>query len=159
MKRCLLMLSLTLILIGCEYTDSEVTGEAVAETMTEEGFCNDLSGSWVMMYRTVTTPDSIYTQKESDIPTLKILNDTHWMFVRQSNDDEFQMARGGPYKLENGVYTEIVGYSSVKGNVGTVYTFECQLIDDSWYHKGQVGDEIVDEIWERVEESDEEATM
>ena len=104
-----------------------------------------------MSFRTVTTPDSIYTENETDTPTLKILNDTHWMFVRQTKDDEFVLARGGPYDLEDGVYTEVVGYSSVRGNVGTEYTFECQLVDGAWHHKGQVGDNLVDEIWDRVE--------
>ena len=160
----LALFSVCAILIsGCVPTDTDTPSNAIAEVDADaaadathpEGYCDDLSGSWQMTFRTVTTPDSIYTQAETDVPTLKVLNDTHWMFVRQTKDGDFVLARGGPYQLEDGVYTEIVGYSSLKGNVGTEYTFECQLLDDSWYHKGQVDDEVVDEIWERVVVDDE----
>ena len=154
MKQSGITLLIAFLLIGCENSNSNTPSRAAAEMVNINGHCGDLSGSWEMTYRTVTTHDSIYTQDETDIPTLKVLNGTHWMFVRQKNNGEFVLARGGPYKLVDGVYTEIVSYSSVPGNVGTVYTFECQLLDDSWYHKGQVGDEVVDEIWQRVEVAD-----
>ena len=137
MKPLAYLFSIFLLFAGCENTSSDTPTEVAAQTVANaNGVCDDLSGSWEMVYRTVTTADSIYTQDNT-------------------SDGEFVLARGGPYKLENGKYTEIVGYSSVKGNVGTQYEFDCEVVDDSWYHKGPVGDEIVDEIWQRVKGTEE----
>ena len=98
----------------------------------------------------VTTPDSTYEQDYTEVPTLKILNRSHWMFIRQSAET-FIFAQGGPYTLEDGVYTEIVGYSADPNNVGKEYVFECGLQGDSlWYHKGDLGGIYVDEVWRRV---------
>ena len=146
---------LLLLLLGCEYTDSDIPPAAVAEETHPDGYCDDLSGSWEMVSMTVTTTDSIYTQDQTQIPTLKVLNGTHWMFIRQSAE-EFIFAQGGQYRLEDGVYTEIVDYSAEPGNISNEYVFECELIDDSWYHRGDLGNMFVDEVWQRVEVSEEE---
>ncbi|MFK7847201.1 MAG: hypothetical protein AB8G77_18000 [Rhodothermales bacterium] len=126
----------------------------VAEAVSyPEGYCHDLSGSWEMVSMTVTTADSIYTQDQTEIPTLKVINDNHWMFIRQSAD-EFIFAQGGRYNLEGGKYTEIVEYSAEPENINQEYVFECEIIDDSWYHKGDLGSMFVDEIWQRVDVGD-----
>jgi hypothetical protein len=116
-----------------------------------EGYCDNLNGSWEMISMNVTTADSSYTQGADEAPTLKILNDTHWMFIRQSAE-RFVFAQGGPFRLEEGKYYEEVGYSAEPGNVGNVYTFECRLEGDSlWHHKGDLGGIVVDETWRRVQ--------
>ncbi len=126
----LCLFCLSLLSFGCENSAPEVP--PVAEAITyPEGYCHDLSGSWEMVSMTVTTADSIYTQDQTEIPTLKVINDTHWMFIRQSAD-EFIFAQGGPYHLENGQYTEIVGYSAEPENINQEYVIESELIDDSW---------------------------
>ena len=150
MKRYGFTLPLLLLLLGCEYADSDTPPAAVADVAYPEGYCNDLSGSWEMVSMTVTTADTIYTQDQSQIPTLKVINDTHWMFIRQSAE-EFIFAQGGQYRLEDGKYTEIVDYSAEPGNISKEYTFECELLDDSWYHKGDLGNMFVDEVWQRVQ--------
>lgn len=146
MKWIFLPLLVGVVLTGCEYDP-----DTAAASDHPEGYCDDLSGSWEMVSMTVTTADTTYTQDESEIPTLKVLNDTHWMFIRQSAD-EFVFAQGGRYRLEDGVYTEIVDYSAEPGNIGQEYVFECRLEGDSlWYHKGDLGSLAVDEVWRRVE--------
>lgn len=83
-------------------------------------------------------------------PTLKILNDTHWMFIRQSAD-RFIHAQGGRYTLHDGIYTEMVDYSAIPENVGLDFVFECRLEGDSlWYHTGGLGDHRYIEVWRRV---------
>ena len=140
---CLLLFS-----FGCNINPSEMP--PVVEAVTyPEGYCNDLNGSWEMVSMTVTTADSIYTQDQTEIPTLKIINDTHWMFIRQSAD-EFIFAQGGRYRLEEGKYIETVGYSAEPENINKEYVFDCEVIDDSWYHKGDLGSMFVDEIWQRI---------
>ena len=87
-----------------------------------------------------------------EAPTLKLLNETHWMFIRQSAD-QFVHAQGGRYSLEpGGFYTEFVEYSAITANVGEQFSFECQLEGDSlWHHVGGIGDTRYDEIWRRVQ--------
>ncbi len=140
------------LIAGCIPTTTPP--DAVAEVVHPEGYCDDLSGSWEMVSMTVTTPDTIYTQDQSEVPTLKVLNDTHWMFIRQSAE-AFVFAQGGRYALEDGKYTEIVEYSAEPGNIDQAYAFECELLDDSWYHRGDLGGTFVDEIWQRVEAEEE----
>lgn len=105
MKSAICLICCTLAVIGAVHAQPDLSSEALPGQET----CTDLNGSWEMISMTVTTPDSVYTQDESEVPTLKILNDTHWMFIRQSAQ-EFVFAQGGTYRLEDGVYTEIVGY-------------------------------------------------
>lgn len=148
MKSAICLICCTLAVIGAVHAQPDLSSEALPGQET----CTDLNGSWEMISMTVTTPDSVYTQDESEVPTLKILNDTHWMFIRQSAQ-EFVFAQGGTYRLEDGVYTEIVGYSAEPGNIGSEYVFECRLEGDSlWHHKGDLGSMFVDEVWRRVGE-------
>ena len=138
-----------LVFTGCQSEAVQQVAEALP--VNSGGVCEDLSGSWEMISMTVTTPDTSYTQDETEIPTLKVLNETHWMFIRQSAD-EFVFAQGGPYHLEEGAYTEIVGYSAEPGNIDQEYSFNCRIEGDSlWYHEGNLGGgTYVDEIWRRV---------
>ena len=134
--------------VGC--ATGTTPDQATAENVPE-GYCDNLTGSWEMISMDVITPDSSYTQGAEEAPTLKILNDTHWMFIRQSSE-RFVFAQGGPFRLEEGKYIEEVGYSAEPGNVGREYVFECRLEGDSlWHHKGDLGGVIVDETWRRVQ--------
>ncbi len=109
----------------------------------------DLVGSWEMVSMQVTTADSTVEYDETEQPTLKILNDTHWMFIRQSADS-FLFSQGGHYELDGNTYKEIVDYSADPGNIGNVYTFECQVENDRWLHRGGLGNVRYDEVWRRV---------
>lgn len=151
MKPILAFLICLLALLGCEADNLDQPSEALAATDYPEGFCYDLSGSWEMISMKVTTPDTSYAVDQLEQPTLKVLNETHWMFIRQSAE-EFVFAQGGPYKIEDGAYTEIVGYSAEPGNIDQEYVFECRLEGDSlWHHRGDLGNMFVDEVWRRVE--------
>lgn len=153
MKSLVLFTCTLCLFAGCEYY-TEPPADATADSAMPEGYCDDLTGSWQMVSMTVTTADSIFTLDETQTPTLKVLNESHWMFIRQSSD-EFIFAQGGPYRLEDGVYTEVVAYSAEPENINQEYVFECELIDDAWYHKGDLGGMFVDEIWQRVTPTDE----
>ena len=117
--------------------------------------CPSLVGSWELVF-IAETAAALSGQFESDpdyqqAPTLKILNDTHWMFIRQSAD-EFVHSQGGRYSLgAGGFYTEYVEYSAIPENVGQSFSFECRLEGDSlWHHVGGQGDTRYDELWRRV---------
>ncbi len=117
--------------------------------------CKSLVGSWELVSIAETAP-ALSGQFKSDpnyqeSPTLKILNKTHWMFIRQSAESSVH-SQGGRYTLESGgFYTEFVEYSAIPENVGEQFRFECRLEGDSlWHHVGGQGDTRYDEIWRRV---------
>lgn len=115
--------------------------------------CN-LEGSWELVSLKYTTPDTTGEADHTEIPTLKILNATHWMFVRHSTiGEEFVIGGGGPYTLEGTTYTEVVEYCTDPDNVGNIYTFECRVEGDTtWYHVGGIeGVALYDEVWHRVQ--------
>jgi len=117
--------------------------------------CPSLVGSWELVSIAETAP-ALSGEFKSDpnyqeSPTLKILNETHWMFIRQSAESSVH-SQGGRYTLESGgFYTEYVEYSAIPENVGEQFRFECRLEGDSlWHHVGGQGDARYDEIWRRV---------
>ena len=143
--------------IGCTDTseDTEMENGAVA---AENGgsVCPSLVGSWELV-QINESAGALSGDFQSDpnyheAPTLKILNETHWMFIRQSAD-EFVHAQGGRYTLDaGGFYSEFVEYSAIPENVGAQFMFECEVVGDSiWHHVGGVSDNRYDEIWRRVQ--------
>ncbi len=139
-------------------TDGDSAGANLGEPAAEsavEGPCPSLVGSWELV-SIAETALALSGDFESDpnyqeAPTLKILNETHWMFIRQSAD-QFVHSQGGRYSLEaGGFYTEYVEFSAIPENVGLDFRFECRLEGDSlWHHVGGQGDTRYDEIWRRV---------
>ncbi len=120
-----------------------------------DNVCPSLVGSWELV-RINESAGALSGDFESDpnyheAPTLKVLNETHWMFIRQSAD-EFVHAQGGRYTLgAGGFYTEFVEYSAIPENVGAQFMFECAIVGDSiWHHVGGVSDSRYDEMWRRV---------
>ena len=148
----LLILLVPFVLTSCQNDMGEAApaSGAAEETAAAEDAC-DLVGSWEMVSMETTTPDSVVQYDESTRPTLKILNDTHWMFIRQSAAT-FIFAQGGRYTLDGDNYTEIVEYSADPNNIGNAYEFTCSVEGDSvWYHDGGLGNVKYDEVWRRVE--------
>ncbi len=135
--------------------EAGASAESMAATDVVEGPCPSLIGSWELV-SIAETAAALSGEFESDpdyqqAPTLKILNGSHWMFIRQSAD-EFVHSQGGRYSLEpGGFYTEYVEYSAIPENVGQSFAFECVLEGDSlWHHRGGQGDTRYDEVWRRV---------
>ena len=144
---------------ACEdSTDGDSAGAALSKPAAENAVeepCPSLVGSWELV-SIAETALALSGEFESDpnyqeAPTLKILNETHWMFIRQSAD-KFVHSQGGRYSLEaGGFYTEYVEFSAIPENVGQEFRFECQVEGDSlWHHTGGQGDTRYDETWRRV---------
>ncbi len=149
---CLVAVLVLMTALGCSEEPAETAVDAVSDA---DPTCPSLVGSWELV-RINETAGALSGEFESDpdyqaAPTLKVLNETHWMFIRQSAEG-FVHAQGGRYTLEpGGFYTEIVEYSAIPQNVGQRFMFECALRGDSiWHHVGGVQDSRYDEIWRRV---------
>ena len=154
--RCLIF---TVFLItGCIKVDHEDNSESfITSEVQQRGSetCSNVHGSWELI-EIRETSEALSGEFESDpnygfSPTLKLLNDTHWMFIRQAAQS-YVHAQGGRYTLDSmGQYTEHVSYSAIPQNIGQSFTFDCRIIGDSlWHHIGGQGDTRYDEIWRRV---------
>ncbi len=142
-----------LLLAACGGAASDE--EMAADEQVIEDPCPSVVGSWELIEirdnALALSGDFESDPNYQEAPTLKILNDTHWMFIRQSAN-QFVHSQGGRYSLEpGGFYTEYVEYSAIEENVGQSFAFECRLEGDSlWHHVGGQGDTRYDEIWRRV---------
>lgn len=154
MKTLLLVPLLGWLFLGTCQTQPPPDDAEDASSDAIEDPCPSLVGSWELVSIDDSSP-ALTGEFELDpdyqeAPTLKILNDTHWMFIRQTADRLIH-AQGGRYTLHNGIYTEMVEYSAIPQNIGVDYTFECRLVGDSlWYHSGGLGDDRYNEVWRRV---------
>ena len=155
----LALIVVTLNLYACENVDEAelANGDAPMAEASAEAPCNSLTGSWELVSIALDAParsgEFETDPNYQEAPTLKILNDTHWMFIRQSSD-QFIHAQGGRYRLDHdsGKYTEIVEYSALPSNIGRSFTFDCHLEGDTiWHHVGGLGDSRYNEIWRRVD--------
>jgi len=106
---------------------------------------NPLVGSWESLSLKLSSEDTVMTRDRSDVNTLKILNGSHWMFIRQpAQNQEVVFAQGGTYEVdpENNTYTEHVEYSSNPENIGKSYDFIYKIEGDTWYHISNYGNKI-----------------
>ena len=154
MKSLVSVLLILLLIVGCAETD-DTADSAMDETGTVDELCPSVLGTWELV-SIEETSSALSGEFESDpdyqeAPTLKVINETHWMFIRQAAD-RFVHAQGGRYSLEpGGFYTEHVEYSAIPQNVDESFRFECRIEGDSlWHHVGGQGDARYDELWRRV---------
>ena len=155
MKALVRVLVIMLLIAGCAETEGPGDDMAAEEGAAPDEICPSVVGTWELV-SIKETASALSGEFDSDpdyqeAPTLKVLNETHWMFIRQAADI-FVHAQGGRYSLERGgFYTEMVEYSAIPQNVGESFSFECTIEGDSlWYHTGGQGDNRYDEIWRRV---------
>lgn len=141
---------------ACEdASEGDSAGATLEAASAVTDLCPSLLGTWELVSIADTAP-ALSGDFESDpnyqeSPTLKVLNETHWMFIRQSAES-FIHSQGGRYTLEpGGFYTEYVEYSAIPENIGQQFRFDCRLEGDSlWHHAGGQGDMRYDELWRRV---------
>ena len=151
--RLLPALIFVLALTGCADAPEAEYGDDAMDTSSDP--CPSLVGSWELV-SIQETASALSGEFASDpdyrqAPTLKVLNETHWMFIRKTAES-FVHAQGGRYALESGgFYTEYVEYSAIPENVGQSFQFECRVEGDSlWHHVGGQGDTRYNEKWRRV---------
>lgn len=149
----LFALLFAMLLSACAPVEEESSETAMSPPAEDP--CPSVVGSWELVKinesSLALTGDFASDPNYEESPTLKVINGTHWMFIRQ-NAEEFVHSQGGRYSLETGgFYTEYVEYSAIPENIGQSFTFECHLEGDSlWHHVGGQGDARYDEIWRRV---------
>ncbi|WBL25528.1 hypothetical protein [Zunongwangia sp. HGR-M22] len=111
-------------------------------------FQDDLSGVWIITGR---ERDGAMQRREiGDRKTIKILNGTRFQWIAyNSATGEFFATGGGTYSASYGKYIENIEFFSKDDfRVGASLTFDYQLMNNEWNHRGKSssGDPIY-EIW------------
>lgn len=116
-----------------------------------ESMEQELDGQWLFATR---GPDTGQERRGDENPrkTLKYLQDNRFQWIAYHTETfKFSGTGGGSFSSENGVYIEkIEFFSRDDSRVGATLTFEYELKDGDWHHKGKNSKgEPMYEIWSR----------
>jgi hypothetical protein len=124
------LLTIILIIVSCN-TDGGKTKDV-----------NSLTGTWKLLSATtVSAKDSTFTDYTKDQSMIKIINGTHFSFLRhklklnKDGKNEFD-AGGGRYKLSGDNYVEYLDYYSDHNWEGKTFNFKIKLSNDTLIQTG-----------------------
>ena len=110
-----------------------------------------LAGAWRIRERE-SQPGQMTLIQQGPRKTIKWLSDTRFQWAAiNTQTKQFFGTGGGTYTLENGKYTEhIAFFSRDPKRVGMSVSFDYELKDSDWHHRGQstTGNKIY-EVWAR----------
>ena len=118
-----------------------------------ETMSNPLIGTWEMISQKIISADTTVDRTATLGRRIKILNDTHFAFgwmVNVDDDDEEVYGGGGRYTYDGDHYTEHIEFHSSTPLIGQSIAFEARIEDDLWYHRGRIGESMLEEVWRRV---------
>ncbi len=127
----------------------QIVGRNEVYKRIDDGKPGQLEGAWLMSGR---YRDGELQTRDTNRPrkTMKILSGTRFQWIAYNTDTkEFMATGGGTYTTESGTYTENIEFFSRDATrVGKSLSFEFELQDGVWVHKGKSskGDPI-HEIW------------
>lgn len=103
---------------------------------TDEGK-GSLAGCWQITRRQQN--NQMHTLADGDRKTLKLLSGKHFQWTAfNTATGEFSGCGGGHYTFKHGKYTEYIDFfSRDNSRVGMALSFDDQVRDSLWYHKGK----------------------
>ena len=120
-------------------TDSTlaIVGSTMVLKRIDDGTPGKLQGAWLMSGR---IRDGVTQMRDTSSPrkTMKLLSGTRFQWIAyDTKTKEFMGTGGGTYTTENGKYMEnIEFFSRDDSRVGASLSFDYDLIDGNWHHKG-----------------------
>ena len=111
---------------------------------TSEQEKNPIEGTWELILKKAIYTDTTMTFDISNLRELKIITDSHFVFVMQTADGkEFIGAGGGPYTYEDNTYTETYEFSSYLETlpIGKSIEFSARFEGDKFYQTGMLTDD------------------
>lgn len=102
-----------------------------------------IEGTWKLLSETkIEKGDTTFTRASADIPMVKILNQTHFTFLRhdlkkgQDSTSSLFVAGGGRYELEGDQYTEYLEYCSAREWENNTFHFTLTIDNDTLVQQG-----------------------
>jgi hypothetical protein len=132
MKYLHLLLLISLSVVSCNNPEPSV------EQKTE---MNGLIGTWKLFNATlVEKGDTTVTDYTKDISFIKVINPTHFAFLRHSVNSKDSLrvfsAGGGRYTLRDSLYTEQLEYCSAPEWEGHDFSFNIRISNDTLIQSG-----------------------
>jgi len=127
----------------------QVVNSPMKLTRLDDGTPGALQGAWLMSGR---VRDGETSTRDINRPrkTMKILSGTRFQWIAYNTETkQFMGTGGGTYTTEDGKYVEnIEFFSRDDSKAGLSLSFDYELIDGTWHHKGfsSKGD-AMHEIW------------
>jgi len=115
----------------------------VSSTVIAQEQKNPIEGTWELILKTASNPDTTVTLDISNQRELKIITASHFVFVMQSADGtEFIGGGGGRYTYEDNTYTETYDFSSFLESlpIGKSIEFSARFEGDKFYQTGMLKD-------------------
>lgn len=120
-------------------TDSTpaIVGSTMILKRIDDGTPGKLQGAWLMSGR-IRDGETQMRNTSGPRKTMKLLSGTRFQWIAYNTETkEFMGTGGGTYTTEGGQYTEnIVFFSRDNSRVGVSLSFDYELVDGNWYHKG-----------------------
>ena len=132
MKKGIAIIIITSILLSCADRNNEQGNPASAITGTWELF----SGT------TIEKEDTIVTDYTKDQQMIKIINDTHFSFLRhdlnkgKDSSKAIYSSGGGRYSLAGDQYTEYLDYCDYREWEGHTFNFTVTIKNDTLIQRG-----------------------
>jgi len=130
MKKSIGFLLISVIIISCEAGTSGVAPGP------------SLAGTWQLISGTlIEKGDTVVTDYTKNISFIKIINDTHFAFLKHDLDKGKDSAAvfesgGGSYSLADSLYTEHLEYCSAREWEGNDFTFTITIKGDTLVQRG-----------------------
>ncbi|NMM50841.1 hypothetical protein [Marinigracilibium pacificum] len=120
------ILLLTVLLFGsCSENNQDTQAEIIEEP-------NNLRGTWKMVYGEIRENDSLQIKDLTNIDFVKIINDNHFAFFNQAQDNPNAFyAGGGSYELNGNKYVETLSYTNADALKGHSFPFTIELKGDT----------------------------
>jgi hypothetical protein len=133
------------------YMESSYQGQTTTDTLAyiETVGTTSLTGLWRFAGR-VDAAGNEFRSQRGPRKTIKLLTGNHFVWAAINTETkQFFGCGGGKYTVQDGKYTEnIYFFSRDNSRVGASLTFDCQIKDKEWHHKGKNSKgEPLYEIW------------
>ncbi len=112
-----------------------------------------ITGTWQMKMFKYGTGNSIFSSVPPDMEYIKMITDTHFLWVHYSKmTKKINSSAGGSYTLNNDMYTESIDFGlGMDSYLGSKPTYNIKIEGDLLFLSGNLVEEYkIEEIWERV---------
>lgn len=97
---------------------------------------SNIEGTWKLVSAKTITKDSTFSSLSSNQEMIKIINKTHFSFLRHDlnkgkDSTAIYVAGGGRYIYKNGVYKEYLDYLNFREWEGKVFEFNAKINNDT----------------------------
>ena len=108
-----------------------------AKTPERPAYRNDIEGTWQLVYGQVKENDSLIIKDLSKSSFIKIINDSHFAFFNQVEDDASKFyGGGGTYKINGDDYIETLTYTSALDFKNHEFPFKIEIKGDTLIQSG-----------------------